>query len=113
MARELRGPMRGLLVLEAVKYRRSDSYLTGLGGYFANVARSGLPMNGNSISSKDQPYMAHSRVYAANYVKKYAIKIRSIPPKLGGLFLPHTTNYERKLLHFDNHCVCLLVYISP
>ena len=44
MARELRGPMRGLLVLEAVKYRRSDSYLTGLGGYFANVARSGLPM---------------------------------------------------------------------
>ena len=44
MARELRGAMRGLLVLEAVKYRRSDSYLTGLGGYFANVARSGLPM---------------------------------------------------------------------
>ena len=45
VARELRGPMRGLLVLEAVKYRRSDSYLTGLGGYFANVARSGLPMS--------------------------------------------------------------------
>ena len=44
VARELRGAMRGLLVLEAVKYRRSDSYLTGLGGYFANVARSGLPM---------------------------------------------------------------------
>ena len=45
VARELRGPMRGLLVLEAVKYRRSDSYLTGLGGYFANLARSGLPMS--------------------------------------------------------------------
>ena len=45
VARELRGAMRGLLVLEAVKYRRSDSYLTGLGGYFANVARSGLPMS--------------------------------------------------------------------